>query len=158
MKSLVDALSKQSGSKSALPAGTRKPMTELGPGPGGLGRYTTGRADISTDCPTKLAKWLTDQHLRVMPNHDSRSHTTADLLRYFYSVLSVPLSDRPTEADQFTEHITPNYVNWRSGRFADRFQAHHFEEPTTTVTSYISKDKACIIHPCPLQCQSLAGR
>jgi DNA (cytosine-5)-methyltransferase 1 len=93
-------------------------------------------------------------------NHESRSHMISDLRRYaFASVFAKTFGRSPKGENDFClPGLTPDHDNWRSGNFADRFRVQIGNNPSTTITSHISKDGHYYIHPDPLQCRSLTVR
>lgn len=104
--------------------------------------------------------WYVDDRLNVILNHSARSHMPSDLVRYFYAATFTELHGKPPKgAGDFSfPGLKPNHKNWESGIFADRFRVQRGEEPSTTITSHISKDGHYFIHPDPLQCRSLTVR
>lgn len=117
----------------------------------------------ASDCPApihdnRLAAWLVDPQIGVLPNHESRGHMAGDLARYAFAATFAEVLGRSPKADDFPRGLAPNHRNWESGKFADRFKVQTWASPSTTVTSHISKDGHYFIHPDPLQCRSLTVR
>jgi DNA (cytosine-5)-methyltransferase 1 len=117
--------------------------------------YGTG---IAEDCPRNLRDWLTDHRLATLPNHASRAHMKSDLARYFFAAIFAEVTGRSPKASDFPGELAPDHRNWKSGKFADRFRVQVRDQPSTTVTSHISKDGHYFIHPDPMQCRSLTVR
>lgn len=117
--------------------------------------YGTG---IAEDCPHELRDWLTDHRLATLPNHASRAHMRSDLARYFFAAIFAEVIGRSPKASDFPDELAPDHRNWKSGKFADRFRVQVSDQPSTTVTSHISKDGHYFIHPDPMQCRSLTVR
>ncbi len=109
---------------------------------------------------TPYAKWVRDSNIRVWLNHETRSHMKSDLGRYLYAaVFAEEYGRSPKGHGEFTLlGLAPDHVNWKSGKFADRFRVQRYGAPSTTVTSHISKDGHYFIHPDPTQCRSLTVR
>lgn len=106
----------------------------------------------------ELMHWLERPELRALAQHETRSHMASDLGRYlFASVFGATHGFSPKVID-FPLVLSPDHRNWRSGAFIDRFRVQLGHEPSTTVTSHISKDGHYFIHPDPLQCRSLTVR
>ncbi len=120
-------------------------------------RNSTGTG-ISDTCPRDLQDWLTDDRLKTLPNHVTRSHMTSDLARYFFAAVFAEVLGKSPKASDFPEELAPQHRNWSSGKFADRFRVQVTGGPSTTVTSHISKDGHYFIHPDPMQCRSLSVR
>lgn len=113
---------------------------------------------IAADCPSELRAWLTDPKLATLPNHASRAHMRSDLARYFFAAIYAEVIGRSPKASDFPAELAPDHRNWKSGKFADRFRVQVRDQPSTTVTSHISKDGHYFIHPDPMQCRSLTVR
>ena len=106
----------------------------------------------------RLRKWLVDDRLEALPNHESRGHMPSDLARYAFAACFAEVFKRSPKANEFPRGLAPAHRNWESGKFADRFRVQTWGEPSTTVTSHISKDGHYFIHPDPCQCRSLTVR
>ena len=106
----------------------------------------------------RLAEWLVDGRLDLLPNHESRGHMPEDLARYAFVATFAEVFGRSPKADEFPKALAPLHRNWESGKFADRFRVQTWDRPSTTVTSHISKDGHYFIHPDPMQCRSLTVR
>lgn len=112
--------------------------------------------------PNKLKFWFTDPRLNVLTSHETRSHMASDLHRYmFVSSFAQIHKTSPSLAD-FPYELLPDHKNVDAGRkgkmFADRFRVQLPNEPSTTITSHISKDGHYYIHYDPSQCRSLTVR
>jgi DNA (cytosine-5)-methyltransferase 1 len=100
-------------------------------------------------------------------NHETRGHIPEDLERYlFYAAWGSARGASPNLAD-LPRRLLPNHANVRDAAtakqlsnvaFVDRFRVQVFDEPSTTITSHISKDGHYFIHPDPKQCRSLTVR
>ena len=123
-----------------------------------LPRASSQPAKVGSKCPKALREWLLDPLLDVLPNNESRGHMTSDLARYLFAAVYAELIGVSPKADDFPETLAPDHVNWASGNFADRFRVQLWGQPSTTVTSHISKDGHYFIHPDPEQCRSLTVR
>jgi DNA (cytosine-5)-methyltransferase 1 len=109
---------------------------------------------------SKLDKWYKDKKLKVLLNHEARGHMESDLRRYVYAAVFAKVFNRSPKghAEFDLDGLKPNHANWETGKFSDRFRVQLINEPSTTVTSHISKDGHYFIHPDPLQCRSLTVR
>lgn len=105
-----------------------------------------------------LRQWLENDELVALAQHDTRGHMTTDLTRYLFVSVFGEVMGRSPKAFEFPREIAPDHRNWESGKFADRFRVQVSGEPSTTVTSHISKDGHYFIHPDPQQCRSLTVR
>lgn len=106
-----------------------------------------------------LADWLLDDRLRGFVNHETRTHIKADLARYlFCSSYAAATGGMSPRSRHFPTALAPNHVNWKSGKFADRFKVQSADSPSSTITSHISKDGHYYIHYDPAQCRSLTVR
>lgn len=122
------------------------------------GPASTSPSGWPTDCPEDLKHWIADPELEVTLNHQARSHMESDLARYFFSSVFRQAMGRPAKAKDFPPGLAPDHANWDTGKFADRFRAQGWDEPSTTVTSHIAKDGHYFIHPAPEQCRALTVR
>ena len=108
-----------------------------------------------------LMTWFLDPRLKGLPNHQSRTHLTQDLMRYMFAALYVQKYKTFPRLKDYANHHTnliPDHANADSGKFTDRFRVQVADEPATTVTSHISKDGHYFIHYDPKQCRSLTVR
>jgi len=108
-----------------------------------------------------LRDWFLDDQLDGLPNHQSRSHMTQDLLRYMFASLYVEEHDAFPRLKDFAKHnneLIPDHANVRSGDFNDRFRVQIRNQPAATVTCHISRDGHYFIHYDPKQCRSLTVR
>ena len=109
-------------------------------------------------CPDDLRSWIRDTRVERLPNNETRGHMPADLERYLFASAFARAKGVSPRAFEFPEILAPNHVNWRTGKFTDRFRVQVGDRPSTTVTSHISKDGHYFIHPDPKQCRSLTVR
>jgi DNA (cytosine-5)-methyltransferase 1 len=105
-----------------------------------------------------LIRWLERPELLALAQHETRGHMAWDLGRYLFAAVFGKVRRYSPKAAEFPQVLTPDHRNWHSGVFNDRFRVQLAHEPSTTVTSHISKDGHYFIHPDPLQCRSLTVR
>lgn len=105
-----------------------------------------------------LMRWLERPELLAIAQHETRGHMASDLGRYLFSAVFGAEHRYSPKASDFPLALSPDHRNWDSGVFNDRFRVQLADEPSTTVTSHISKDGHYFIHPDPLQCRSLTVR
>jgi DNA (cytosine-5)-methyltransferase 1 len=96
--------------------------------------------------------------LKAVLNHSSRGHMQADLERYMFTSVFGRLMGRSPTLTEFPESLMPEHESARGGGFNDRFRVQLETQPSTTITSHISKDGHYYIHPDPTQCRSLTVR
>ena len=82
----------------------------------------------------------------------------AELARYLFAAAFGCAFVRSPKTFDFPEALMPTHANWQTGRFDDRYRVQLADRPCTTVTSHLSKDGYCFIHPDPGQCRSLTVR
>jgi DNA (cytosine-5)-methyltransferase 1 len=112
--------------------------------------------DLPTD--TSLGKWLMDERLGGVCNHQSRLHLDKDLPRYLFAAAYAKIHKESPRLNEFPKDLLPNHENVESGHFNDRFRVQLAGRPSTTITSHISKDGHYFIHFDPAQCRSLTVR
>lgn len=105
-----------------------------------------------------LLQWLERQGLQAVAQHETRGHMPSDLGRYLFAATFAKVHGYSPKAADFPPALSPDHRNWDSGIFSDRFRVQLAHEPSTTVTSHISKDGHYFIHHDPLQCRSLTVR
>jgi len=107
-----------------------------------------------------LDDWYLDDKLRYWLSHDARGHMPSDLRRYiFASMFGRAHKTSPKGHLQFSlPGLAPAHKNWETGKFSDRFRVQLEHQPSTTITSHISKDGHYFIHYDPVQCRSLTVR
>lgn len=106
----------------------------------------------------KLLSSLENPALRGIAQHETRGHMPSDLGRYLFAAVFGAVRGYSPKASDFPLSLSPDHRNWHSGVFNDRFRVQVAGEPSTTVTSHISKDGHYFIHPDPMQCRSLTVR
>lgn len=106
--------------------------------------------------------YLINGNGRVKLNHSSRSHIVSDLERYLFASAYAQTHGESPKLTHFPRALLPDHANVDRATgeavFADRFRVQLGNEPSTTVTSHISKDGHYYIHPDPRQCRSLTVR
>jgi DNA (cytosine-5)-methyltransferase 1 len=117
-------------------------------------RLTEGYCTSSDE----LLTWLERPALRGIAQHETRGHMPSDLGRYLFAAVFGEVRGYSPKAADFPLSLSPDHRNWQSGVFNDRFRVQLAGEPSTTVTSHISKDGNYFIHPDPFQCRSLTVR
>lgn len=122
------------------------------------GRVGTGEMRLARDLPPELASWLMGRSQGVLTLHDTRGHMASDLARYLFAACHAQVEGHSPRAHAFPVALAPRHRNWTSGKFNDRFRVQLAHEPSTTITSHISKDGHYFIHPDPAQCRSLTVR
>ena len=130
----------------------------LGSGRLALTRHDRAMAPAGTGCALNLSSWLQDPNLKALPNHEARTHMAADLARYAFAAVFGAAFNQSPKAGDFPNALAPKHANWNSGEFKDRFKVQVWDEPSSTVTSHISKDGHYYIHPDAAQCRSLTVR
>lgn len=115
-------------------------------------------ADYDQHMPEHLKNWYRDDRLHFIPNQETRGHITSDLGRYLFCASYGRALRSSPKSSNFPKRLAPDHENWRSGHFADRFRVQLARQPSSTVTSHISKDGHYFIHYDPSQCRSLTVR
>jgi DNA (cytosine-5)-methyltransferase 1 len=107
-----------------------------------------------------LDRWYLDERLEVWLNHEARGHMSSDLLRYIYACIFADTHGYSPKGHEgfYLPGLAPDHKNWKSGKFSDRFRVQRKGQPSTTITSHISKDGHYFIHYDPNQCRSLTVR
>lgn len=123
---------------------------------------------VSTDYPARLRlehavlDRIHDPDLDFLHGHESRGHMPSDLRRYTFASSFAAVTGRSPKLADFPESLLPQHNNVELGRagkmFSDRFRVQLPHQPSTTVTSHISKDGHYFIHYDPAQCRSLTVR
>lgn len=125
---------------------------------------TRGGEFLKGGCAPKYSPaWYNDERLKGVVNHETRSHMTKDLHRYYHLAnQGIKLGVSPRLQD-FPVELLPNHKNVKTAinqksLFNDRFRVQIKNKPATTITSHISKDGHYFIHYDPKQCRSLTVR
>lgn len=105
---------------------------------------------------------LHDPLLDTLVGHESRAHMASDLKRYAFAASFSCVTGRSPKLADFPDSLLPRHKNVQLGRegkmFADRFRVQLPDQPSTTITSHISKDGHYFIHYDPVQARSLTVR
>jgi DNA (cytosine-5)-methyltransferase 1 len=123
--------------------------------------------------PHEIMRWLRDDRIGGVIQHQTRGHISSDLVRYLFCsayALHSPEKKSPKIQDWPTEKLRPDHNNikintlgsngprLKTSTHSDRFRVQVWHKPATTVVSHISKDGHYFIHPDPEQCRSLTVR
>jgi DNA (cytosine-5)-methyltransferase 1 len=134
----------------ALPAMVRKAASPP--------RVSGAAAASVAEMPEPLEQFLTTAGFNHLTQHETRGHMRTDLARYMFAAAVGGATGVSPKARDFPPELSPDHASWESGKFTDRFRAQLWDEPSSTVTSHISKDGHYFIHPDPMQCRSLTVR
>ena len=121
-------------------------------------REVRGATGFPNTCPSALRNWISDPNLTRLPNNETRGHINEDLARYLYAAAYAWAFRRSPRARDFPRQLAANHRSWNTGKFDDRFRVQLRDQPSTTITSHISKDGHYFIHFDPAQCRSLTVR
>jgi DNA (cytosine-5)-methyltransferase 1 len=110
------------------------------------------------DSKNPLGWWYFDDDIHGVCNHHTRGHMDKDLARYLYATCFADVHKVSPRLSDFPAPLQPDHENASTGDFADRFRVQIGEQPSTTITSHISKDGHYFIHPDPNQCRSMTVR
>ena len=113
---------------------------------------------VTSSIDEEMSAWYHDSRLKGICNHTSRTHMVADLHRYLFAASYVKKYGKSPLMAEFPAELMPAHKNVLSGHFNDRFRVQVAGNPSTTVTSHISKDGHYFIHYDPEQCRSLTVR
>lgn len=111
-----DALDKGMGTLAAeLKAGMISMNGNLGTGALRFPRQNTSQGQ------TSFHKWVNDPKLNVWLNHETRSHMSSDLARYYFTAVFGQTFNRSPKGhlDFSLKDLAPEHANWESGKFAD---------------------------------------
>lgn len=121
------------------------------------------RRQRASETTTRLDRWLLDDQIGGVCQHESRSHMATDLARYLFAATFAKLHGRSPRLNVFPPHLQPDHRNAGEHgdvmpHFSDRFRVQCPDEPATTIVSHISKDGHYYIHYDGTQCRSLTVR
>jgi len=126
--------------------------------------YDRGAEFISgkTQASNALVEEIRSTKLGGVCNHTARSHIPGDIYRYLFAAAFTQLNGHSPKIADFRPELRPKHANVNEAAdgkmFADRFRVQRADDPSTTVTSHISKDGHYFIHPDPVQARSLTVR
>ena len=111
---------------------------------------------------TAVKNWAYDAEVGGYCNHEPRTHMAEDFLRYLFASSYAKEHRISPKLKDFPKELLPKHKNIsETGEqtiFDDRFRVQVAGDPSTTITSHISKDGHYYIHPDPSQCRSLTVR
>ena len=107
-------------------------------------------------------KWFLDKRIKGVLNHESRTHISKDITRYAYASAFAKEMKRSPSIHEFPKKLLPKHKNVHDPDvvtpFTDRFRVQLRDQPSSTITSHISKDGHYYIHFDPEQARSLSVR
>jgi DNA (cytosine-5)-methyltransferase 1 len=107
-------------------------------------------------------EWYIDDRVGGVLNHHTRTHIPDDISRYAFAAEFAFQNGFSPSIHDFPKRLLPEHKNVQDLNqnvpFADRFRVQIRDEPSTTVTSHISKDGHYYIHYDPEQARSLTVR
>jgi DNA (cytosine-5)-methyltransferase 1 len=107
-------------------------------------------------------KWFLDKRIQGVLNHEARTHISKDISRYAFASSFAKKMKRSPSIYEFPKWLLPKHKNVHDTNvitpFADRFRVQLRDQPSSTVTSHISKDGHYYIHFDPDQARSLSVR
>ena len=102
--------------------------------------------------------WFLDSRIGGVCNHSTRAHIRKDIHRYLFASAFAAVNERSPLLKDIPKTLQPLHRNRASGKFQDRFRVQLRNNPSTTITSHISRDGHYYIHPDPAQIRSLTVR
>ena len=106
--------------------------------------------------------WFCEKRIEGVLNHETRTHIAQDISRYAFAAAFARRESRSPSIYEFPRKLLPKHKNVQGSDeavpFADRFRVQLRDQPSTTVTSHISKDGHYYIHYDPEQARSLTVR
>ena len=121
-----------------------------------------GEFVAGTPRPGFQPNWFLDSRLGGFCNHTTRLHMREDLYRYLFASVFAKANNRSPLLKEFPKGLLPKHESvaeaLKDRMFNDRFRVQLEGQPSTTVTSHISKDGHYFIHYDPAQCRSLTVR
>jgi DNA (cytosine-5)-methyltransferase 1 len=107
-------------------------------------------------------EWYFDSRIGGVLNHQTRTHIEEDIARYAFVAEFARQNGFSPSIHEFPKRLLPEHKNVQDADenvpFADRFRVQLRDQPSTTVTSHISKDGHYYIHYDPEQARSLTVR
>lgn len=107
-----------------------------------------------------FGKWIVDDRLDRVIQHESRGHMVEDLKRYWFAAATGSTTGSSPKLSSFPPELQPEHKNASSATkpFEDRFRVQVIGRPSTTIVSHIAKDGHYYIHPDADQMRSLTVR
>jgi DNA (cytosine-5)-methyltransferase 1 len=147
------------------------PETELGMAAGEVRKVLrriarseldTGRSYIPVQTsPRTLNDWYRHRAMGIT-HHESRAHMRDDFHRYLFCACFAAVHGRSPKIRDFPTELYPSHRNVSEAvdgnMFDDRFRVQLPDQPSTTITSHVSKDGHYYIHYDAAQCRSLTVR
>lgn len=132
--------------------------------PAGRGKsFITQQNTESLQENSILGKWLQDNRIGGVCNHEAKGHREDDLHRYLFVACFARAIGKNPRLGQFPPSLLPDHRNVGlavkgNSYFSDRFRTQIDDAPSKTITCHIAKDGHYYIHYDPAQCRSLTVR